>query len=206
MDRRIEFFRVFSEAMPEETKEVGELILQEFIDKKEEITSAFLSAVDVAWGKCIEKQKNQEKGTISYLLLSPSLFGVNTGSYDVIISAFDENMYFDTASAVGYWRPDFVYRHVHIHLKPITKLLEKHFIRIMKYELEEFRQLYASLYHIFLFKPLLILSQEIHNSSRYNEVKKAENIEVLLGKYMEKTIVLGNIPTNTDQNASQIAM
>lgn len=186
MDRRGEFLEAFMDEMPQEMQNVDEKILFEFEARQKEITAEFLAAVDQALTEYSERQAVGEKGALECILISPACYGINTGSYEVTISALDQRMYFDPEVVMSYWQADFVYHHIDDFMKILPDFFKKHFIRVKEYELEEFRQIYALGYQGFLFAPLLLLTARIPTLESYQRIKHAKEVWVLYGLYMEQ--------------------
>ena len=186
MDRRTDFMEFIAENPPEELSGVYEKIMAEFQDNRESIISGFIAALEQALKECIFLQKQSKKGSVESIIISPTYYGMCTGSYELAISLFDERLYLDRAEAMSYWQADFVYKYVDLHMPIIKKALKKQFIRIKDYELDEFRQIYACIYHDLIVEPLILITEQVENNSVFREVQKQTKVRVLYGMYMDK--------------------
>ena len=192
MDRYLEFMETYQEENPNWLKIVYKQVMEEFQDQRETITADFFDVVKSALYLCNEAQAVGTKGPLRYILISPSHYGTCIGSYDVIISVFDERMYYDQTETMAYWNADFIYRRIETDMKDMKKIFSKKFIRIKAYEMEEFRRVYAGMHHRLLIEPIKLLAEDLYHSKLFKQVKCDNPVTVLMGKYMDKYVELYN--------------
>lgn len=186
MNRCKDFLEMLSEEMPGDTENVYRDIMIDFLENKERYIADFIKVIETAFAQCIQKQNDGLKGPAECILISPSLYGVYTGSYDVIINVFDERLFEDTAESIAYWNADFVYCHINAHMPIITEFLKKKFVNVRNYEIEEFRRIYAMMFQEFLNLPILHLTEAIETSKLFASLEKNDVVHILYGPYMDE--------------------
>lgn len=135
-------------------------------------------------------QRQQKKENLAYILISPLRVTMVTQTHEMMITAFDQKMYLNTSTAVGYVTPTHLFHQMDRHLAVFKELLQEKFIRIQPYELDEFRQQYALELSQLLLHDLPDLIPRMMQIDLYHEIRCEETVMVLFGLYLDKVTPL----------------
>ncbi len=129
-----------------------------------------------------DMRKENEKN----LVISSLCSSIVTGSNAYQIAWYDDNIYLDTNPACIFYVPEFLFRDLEEDILEIRKHLQKDYIRLMEYEVEEIRRgymrrLYAEGKHFFT---VLIKSM----GRLY-----VHDMDIWFGEYMRYVDLIGRI-------------
>lgn len=129
-------------------------------------------------------------GGLKYVIISPLGSGVITGSYELQIALFDQNLYNEEDPLCLYWTPQFIFKDIEEDMTAYKKMAVKEIIRLRGDEVYEIRRKYA-LCHAYI--SMLYMDRIIRSVFElpvWNEVADADT-KVLYGTYMEQMVELG---------------
>lgn len=129
-------------------------------------------------------------GGLKYVIISPLGSGVITGSYELQIALFDQNLYNEEDPLCLYWTPQFIFKDIEEDMAAYKKMAVKEIIRLRGDEVYEIRRKYA-LCHAYI--SMLYMDRIIRSVFElpvWNEVADADT-KVLYGTYMEQMVELG---------------
>lgn len=81
-----------------------------------------------------QKEHGGRAGELKYVIISPLGSGVITGSYELQIALFDQNLYNEEDPLCLYWTPKFIFKDVEEDMAAYKKMAAKEIIRLREDE------------------------------------------------------------------------
>jgi hypothetical protein len=190
MERVEEMTQFAKQCLAERFERNLNLIEKEYEEDSGSITKGFIGTFDRLCGRCAGLQKQGLKKKIKYINIFFLQSSVITKSYDMQISLFDENFYFDNAEISEYWRPLFIMKYFDEDIGYFSELMKKRLPRVQDYEIEELRLKYAHDYFIVAGKFCKEIIPQILPLPSFEKMQKEDGFKILFGGYMDYASVL----------------
>lgn len=106
-----------------------------------------------------------------------------TGSYELLLSLYNKDFYFDSSPIETYWRPPYFFEFFEEDMGLLIKRLKQQFPRIWSYEEEFVRSVCEQYYYAAVSQLCRDLEEEIMGTKGFREAEKAEKFSVFFGRY-----------------------
>lgn len=157
------------------------------------IKRELLSCVDNLFKTCIYQQQEDAKQPIRYLHFFYLRLAVLTQQYDIQINAFSEQSYMDRIETMMFWNPDFIMKYYQEDMEAIEQEARKQVLHFGYLQLMELREKCFAIYILLIGQYLMRVAEDITNLASFQEMKKAENMQIVFGGYMDKGIQIWSL-------------
>ena len=179
------------------TKYVDNIWVDNFIridefyrNNKEDIDSELIKRFDSVYEKCIDMQKNNLKGQVTYIYFSLLRTSIIEGKGEFRIDLYDESWFLDKQECSINIKLDFLYSSL-FELKLNLKSRKIEYGRtITDMDIEYIILDEADKYHILAVEFLKELVSKFIESDSYKEMKKSSNIKILAGELMDSSEII----------------
>lgn len=137
-----------------------------------------------------QKEHGGRAGELKYVIISPLGSGVITGSYELQIALFDQNLYNEEDPLCLYWTPKFIFKDVEEDMAAYKKMAAKEIIRLREDEVYEIRRKYALCHAYVSMLYMDRITRRVFELPAWKEPAGADT-KVLYGTYMEQMMELG---------------
>ena len=137
-----------------------------------------------------QKEHGGRAGELKYVIISPLGSGVITGSYELQIALFDQNLYNEEDPLCLYWTPKFIFKDVEEDMAAYKKMAAKEIIRLREDEVYEIRRKYALCHAYVSMLYMDRITRRVFELPAWKETAGADT-KVLYGTYMEQKMELG---------------
>lgn len=169
-------------------------ISEEVKKNKEKILSELLKILNTLGEASMHLQCDGKKGDAEYLCIEYLLSSAITKSYDFQISIYDENFHLDSANCATYWSSLIMFDRVDDDMEVLFNNIANKFMELKRYELDEIRRAYISLFHNKLIGLFLIENiKDIVLKSNIPLLNTHGAIQVLYGGFMDQMILIDKI-------------
>lgn len=168
---------VLTDLMPPLYRKRKEEAWRHYREHQEKMRRGFYEAV---------RSAIQKKTETEYLCLSYLLSGVLSGKMLLKLDCYDRRWYADTKESGGYWNYQELFPHVEEDMECVRRQLKQSVLRVMEYEVEEFR----ICDQVFSFNVLMdILNDIVREEFRRVYMPELHElpISVLFGAYLGET-------------------
>ena len=136
------------------------------------------------------KAQQAGKGTISYFSISHLYSSIATGTGELLLALYDEQLYFDNEPVYIYWTPSLLWNQFDSDMKKIIHDLKNRLFRLKKYELDAVTMEYAESYFKIEHKMFANYSPLIISVLEKSELEKTPDFTILYGGYLDTAAVL----------------
>ena len=143
------------------------------------------------YAKCLQEQ--HKKGKIQYIIFSYLQGASLKETIEIKIDLFDEFFYLDMEECTGYFTPGIMQAQYMLDIEKLHREAEKNFIRLQMWELRELEIKYATYYKHICGRMLESMSDLIMETLLAGEIALTEDIKLLYGEYMDKTVDITRI-------------
>ncbi|WP_252244582.1 MULTISPECIES: hypothetical protein [unclassified Clostridium] len=179
------------------TKYVDNIWVDNFIridefyrNNKEDIDSELIKRFDSVCEKCIDMQKNNLKGKVTYIYFSLLRTSIIEAKGEFRIDLYDENWFLDKQESSISIKLDFLYSSL-FEMKSNLKSRKIEYGRtITDMDIEHIILDEADKYHILAVEFLKELVSKFIESDSYKEMKKSSNIKILAGELMDSSEII----------------
>lgn len=126
------------------------------------------------------ERHNKEIAYLGICYLHSSLL---TGSYELLLSLYDESLYLDSDPIEVYWKPSTIFAYFERDLEEIIPRLRNKYIRLQQYELSMIKKLYAEYYYAVIQKLCKDMCWEILSSEYFSKIHIGGKFKVFFGRY-----------------------
>lgn len=185
MDRTEQINDIISDYYEERYTKSKEKIKDYYWKNWESIHREFAQTVYRGAAVCSDMGKK-----VNYIILSILFSSSLTKSYEIQIGFYDDRLQLDDAPVCEYWSPAFIFEFIEEDMEFFKRMAARKIPRIKEYELEGIRNTYIW-NHYFL---VMLLLRELIPApveeicQKFNVLD--EKVKVILGRYMEKGILI----------------
>ncbi len=129
----------------------------------------------------------KKRTEVKHIIISPLCASFITGEYELLLVAYDENIYLDMNEEYESIKIPGLEKVVKSNIKRLVKELENKDIEIEEYKISQLEFDYAFMY----FDTLRNLLNELVIKLKQNQGLEIGNIDISFGLYMEKSQILG---------------
>lgn len=138
--------------------------------------------------KAVRLQEKGLKEKIFYIIISVLRTNILDNCYKCRIDLYDERYFLDKTECSGYFDAEFILKYIDEDISDYLKEASKSNIRIKQYDADEIKKKYMMVYVGVLEKFLYFAIEEILNSGEYLQLQKSQDMKVLFGEYLDKTV------------------
>lgn len=159
-------------------------------NNKEDIDSELIKRFGSVCEKCIDMQKNNLKGQVTYIYFSLLRTSILEGKGEFRIDLYDENWFLDKQECSINIELDFLYRCI-FELKSNLKIRKIDYGRtITDMDIETIILDETDKYHILAVELLKELVSKFVESDSYKKMNKSINIKILAGELMDSSEII----------------
>lgn len=157
---------------------------------KENIEENLTSTFNEICRKCIELQEKNLKGNIKYIYFSllRSSFLEHKGEYRVDL--YDENWFLDKEECSINIDLNFVFKPVFEQIENLKEYKKEYRKNITDMDIESMMLIEVDKYNILVVEFLKNMVEQFMKTPSYEEMKKVEDIMVLVGEYMDVSTII----------------
>ena len=108
---------------------------------------------------------------------------LQTGSYEFLLSLYNNEFYFDPDPVELYWRPSGFFECFEDDMKSVMADLRKKYPRIWRYEEDAVRRVCVEYYYAAVRQLCVDLADEIMETEAFQRAGKAEDFSAFFGRY-----------------------
>lgn len=188
MDRKTEISKVAGELIALPCWEDINRIQRTYQAERIRLHQMFLDPLDRLFQEAQRAQAEGRKAPAAYLLITYLRSSFSARTYDFSIGLYDDKLYADQNCMGFYWSPTFIFDHADDILEKAAPMLKKKFVRLMDYEIEEYRPAF--------FDPYLAIARyffqqavsTIETLPGVKGLQKGEVFQIAYGEYMGPTM------------------
>ena len=185
--REQEIWERFQNEIEERQKRANQLIKNIYQKNGEQYEKKFCKVLQQAFAKFIENQQSDIEKKMKYIQVNCLRVSLETETYEYLVRVMDEYAYQDTKMVEGYYVPPYLMELISADKEYFEKLIMSKFIRAKKYEVKDFLRKY--LWDTYI-RPIPIeitnTLSKINILAIYDEISKADEIEVSYGELLER--------------------
>ncbi len=183
-DQLNEFAREFmAPRLERNIRDLQQKIAREGAGIKQEL----LSCMDSLFQKCI-RQQERGRQPIRYIHFFYLRLSVLIQQYDIQVSMFSERSYMDDVETMTLWNPAFIMRYYEEDMEAVGREAGRQVIRFGYPQLMELRERCFAVYAMLTGQYLMGVAGDIAGLPSFHQMKKAEDIQIVFGGYMDKEI------------------
>ncbi|MBR3772483.1 MAG: hypothetical protein IKL07_09450 [Clostridium sp.] len=188
MDKQAEILEFGKELLkPRYDKDVSEIASKmESSDLLEGMKKAF----DLVCRKACRQQEEGMKEPIAYLNVFSLRSSIITKSYEFLIQAFDDTLYYDDVETMETWTPKWIMEFYEQQVAYFENEVKKNVIRVHQYELLPFERTLAGDYYKIVLVFLIEHLEEVLGLESFQKMKKTEDFQIQYGEYLGESITL----------------
>lgn len=172
--------------MKEQFRRSITLFTEEYKLKKKQCKDEFLKVMDKLFQKGIEKQMQENKAKVAYLCIFYLKSSIMTGTYQMQINLYDQNLYLDTMDVSVNWDATFLMKFYEEDMKKLNKLANRNIYKWSYREYQLLKMEYSDVYRNILELYCVDLIRDILQLETYKKLDKEDNISAYFGGYLEK--------------------
>lgn len=190
MDKQAEIFEFGKKLMlPRYDQDVNEIASKM---EKSDLLEGMKKAFDLLCSKVCRQQEEGIKEPIAYLNVFSLRSSIVTKSYEFIIQAFDDTLYYDEVETVETWFPKWIMEFYEQQVAYFEKEAKKNIIRVHQYELLPFERTLAGDYYKIVLVFLIEHLEEIFKLESFQKMEKTEDFQIQYGEYYGESITLSD--------------
>ena len=135
-------------------------------------------------------QAVDEKKEVSWLGICYLHTSLQTGSQEFLLSLYNEEFYFDSASTELYWRPPCFFECFEEDMETVMTGLRKKYPRIWRYEEEAVRRICVEYYYAAVRQLCFDLAGEIMETEAFQNAVKADDFTAFFGRFQGEGEIL----------------
>lgn len=180
-------------------EESKNFLQERFIENKNAVLECMNRAenkkhvVDIFNQVCIkgkELQKNDKKDPIEYICIHFLRSSILTKTFDVEISLYDSQYYFDLDVVTEVWSPKWIVPYWENDIKQLANYLNRKVERFHKGELEKISLDYGIWYYQWLFVFVKSCVMDFIHLDSYNKLLKTDTCKIWMGEiYLDRTVL-----------------
>lgn len=185
MESRIEKLIAFEkEIMPERLESTLKSLEKEYQLHGERADANFLKTAENMFLETARLQKEGKKKPVSYLCVSPLMCSAVSGEDNLLIALYDDDWYLDLQPVYSYWKPAFLFQHVHEDMDFFSAKAHKEFIRLEDFEIARVEFDYLNNFYLLLQLYCARKMKALKELPAFQQMEVSEDFSVLFGEYM----------------------
>lgn len=177
-------------------------IMQEkFPVKQGEITERLRDSISKLCQEASQQQAAGDKGPAAYLAISFLRTNILDDCFSYRLDLYDEKFYLDRTECTGYFEMDFVWQYYQARLEQLTTAicssLYKHKIRTR--QMNAVKIVMAERYHQIAMICMQLVIEEALKTPEFYALRKAANFKVIIGEYKDKSMLLYEESSGSNQ-------
>lgn len=165
-------------------------IMDEILNDNSIYLEKFVLQIDQYLDKILQMQIKEKKDSINYIVFSFLYSGIDLGTFEIQLEAFDEKFYLDESPITGKVKSYILEKYWNTDWNDFYIFMQKKIIRLQYSDIYPYRKLFITKYNKLIRTFLLQFIPIIIFLEKFQKIKKSDDFRILYGEYRSKCEVL----------------
>ncbi|NRT91271.1 hypothetical protein [Clostridium beijerinckii] len=165
-------------------------IIEKYKTSREKIKENLTSKFNSVCKEAISLQEKELKGEIRYIYFSMLRTKILENKGEWRIDLYDEKWFLDKEECSINIDLEFIYESLFNHMKELLEKKKEYGRIIKERDIEAMKLKEANKYHILAANVVIQMLQSFFECTSYNEMKKKEDLKIMVGEYMEASVMI----------------
>lgn len=165
-------------------------IIEKYKTSREKIKENLTSKFNSVCKEAISLQEKELKGEIRYIYFSMLRTKILENKGEWRIDLYDEKWFLDKEECSINIDLEFIYEPLFNHIKELLEKKKEYGRIIKERDIEAMKLKEANKYHILAANVVIQMLQSFFECTSYNEMKKKEDLKIMVGEYMEASVMI----------------
>lgn len=165
-------------------------IIDEILNDNSIYLEKFVLQIDQYLDKILQMQIKEKKDSINYIVFSFLYSGIDLGTFEIQLEAFDEKFYLDESPITGKVKSYILEKYWNTDWNNFYTFMQKKIIRLQYSDIYPYRKLFITKYNKLIRTFLLQFIPIIIFLEKFQKIKKSDDFRILYGEYRSKCEVL----------------
>ncbi|OOM11687.1 hypothetical protein [Clostridium saccharobutylicum] len=177
-------------------KEEFTKIIEKYKTNREEIKENLTTKFNSVCKEAISLQEKELKGEIRYIYFSMLRTRLLEDKGIWRIDLYDEKWFLDKEECSINIDLDFIYESLFNHMKELSEKKKEYGRTIKEKDIEVIKLREANKYNILVANVIIEMLKSFFECTSYNEMKKKEDIKIMVGEYMDSSVMIYSQESN----------
>ncbi len=165
-------------------------IIEKYKTSREKIKENLTSKFNSVCKEAISLQEKELKGEIRYIYFSMLRTKILENKGEWRIDLYDEKWFLEKEECSINIDLEFIYEPLFNHIKELLEKKKEYGRIIKERDIEAMKLKEANKYHILAANVVIQMLQSFFECTSYNEMKKKEDLKIMVGEYMEASVMI----------------